>query len=184
MRRGGIPGNFAAGALQSPRFTIQHPAKSRIISGEEKPRTAAAGLPTNPSSYALMPKKTIALLSVLLLAACDARQEQLGLREAVLARLQEDPDLKDYKLDPAPIADCVLKLIVDAAPGIPGDPRRDGYFKAYARMLSVKNPKEADEAVAQYKDQFGSQQAAREAALRVTDHIMSCMGEAIEDRGE
>jgi len=131
-----------------------------------------------------MPKKTLVLLSVLLLTACDIRKEQLGLREAVLARLQEDSDLKDYKLDPASVADCVVASISDGAPGLPGDPRRDAYFQAYARMLSVKTPTEADQAVEQYKDFFGSQQGAREAALRVTDYIMTCMGEAIEERGE
>jgi hypothetical protein len=132
-----------------------------------------------------MPKKTLVLLTIFLsLIGCDSQKEQLGLREAVLARLQEDPDLKDYKLDPASVTDCVVASIADGAPGMPGDPRRDAYFTAYARILSVKTPTEADQVVEQYKDLFGSQKGAREAALRVTDYIMTCMGEAIEDRGE
>lgn len=133
-----------------------------------------------------MSKKYLALAvaGALALTACDSRQEQLTLHDAVLARLKDDPDLKDYKLDPAPVADCVMKLIADNAPGIPGDPRREVYFQAYTKILSVKNPAEADAVVQQYKDHFGSLQASREAALRVTDYLMSCMGEAIEDRDE
>lgn len=131
-----------------------------------------------------MSKTTFLVLLVGLLGACDAKQQALGLREAVLAKLQEDPDLKDYKLDPAVVADCVVKAISDEAPGITGDPRRDTYFKAYGQMLSVKTPAEAEKILEQYKDFFGSAQGAREAALKVTDHIMTCMGEAIEERGE
>lgn len=131
-----------------------------------------------------MSKKTFLVLLVMLLGACEARQQAMGLREAVLAKLQDDPDLKDYKLDAATVADCVVKAISDDAPGIPGDPRRDTYFKAYTHLLTVKTPTEAEQALDQYKDFFGSQQGAREAALKVTDLIMSCMGQAIEERGE
>jgi hypothetical protein len=120
----------------------------------------------------------------LLFSACDAKKQQLGLREAVLAKLQDDPDLKDYKLDPAPIADCVVQAISDGAPGITGDPRRDTYFEAYTKIFNAKTPADADEILKQYKDFFGSEKAGREAALRITDHIMSCMGEAIDERGE
>ncbi len=131
-----------------------------------------------------MPKKTFLVLLFVLLGACEARQQAMGLREAVLAKLQEDPDLKDYKLDAATVADCVVKAISEDAPGIPGDPRRDTYFKAYTQLLSVKTPTEAEQALDQYKEFFGSQQGVREAALKVTDFIMTCMGEAIEERGE
>lgn len=131
-----------------------------------------------------MSKTTLLVLLVLLLGGCDAQKQALGLREAVLAKLKDDPDLKDYKLDPATVADCVVKAISDDAPGIPGDPRRETYFAAYTHMLSVNNPAEAEKTLETYKEFFGSQQGVREAALKVTDHIMTCMGEAIEERGE
>jgi hypothetical protein len=120
----------------------------------------------------------------LLLGACDAKKQQVGLREAVLAKLQKDPDLKDYKLDPGPIADCVVQAVSDEAPSIPGDPRRDTYFQAYTKIFNVDSPADADAIVQEYKEFFGSEKAAREAALRITDHIMSCMGQAIDERGE
>ncbi len=131
-----------------------------------------------------MSRVAFLVLLVLLLGACDTKQQTLGLREAVLQKLRDDPDLKDYKLDPAAVADCVVKTIADDAPGLPGDPRRETYFKAYSQIMSVKTPTEAEQIVEQYKEFFGSQQSVREAALKVTDHIMTCMGEAIEERGE
>ena len=124
------------------------------------------------------------IMLALLLGACDARKQQMGLREAVLAKLQQDPDLKDYKLDPAPIADCVVDAVSDEAPSIPGDPRRDMYFQAYTKIFNAESPADAEAVIAEYKEFFGSEKAAREAALRVTDHIMSCMGQAIDERGE
>lgn len=131
-----------------------------------------------------MPRMKFLFLLALLLSACGREPQHMGLREAVLEKLRDDPDLKDYKLDPAAVADCVVKAISDEAPGITGDPRRETYFQAYTRMLSVKTQAEGDKIVEEYKEFFGSAQAARQAALKVTDHIMSCMGEAIEERGE
>jgi hypothetical protein len=119
-----------------------------------------------------------------LLNGCEAKKQALGLRAAVLAKLQADPDLKDYKLDPEPIADCVVQAVSDGAPSIPGDPRRDTYFAAYTKFFNASSPGEADAVIKEYKDFFGSEKAANEAALGITDHIMSCMGQAIDERGE
>jgi hypothetical protein len=124
------------------------------------------------------------ILLGMLLSACEAKKQHTNLREAILAKLQEDPDLKDYKLDPGPIADCVVQAVSDGAPSIPGDPRRDTYFAAYTKIFNAKSPTDAEAVLKEYKDFFGSEKAGREAALRVTDHIMSCMGEAIDQRGE
>lgn len=132
----------------------------------------------------MLKKTTILALLIALLGGCEPPKQAVGLREAILAKLKDDPDLKDYKLEPAAVADCVMKLISDDAPGITGDPRRDAYFEAYTYLMSVKTPTEAEQALEKYKDFFGSPQGVREAALKVTDHIMSCMGEAIEERGE
>ncbi|QSA98978.1 hypothetical protein JWZ97_01705 [Methylococcus sp. EFPC2] len=122
------------------------------------------------------------LLSVLLLAACSSK-EQTGLKEALTVKLQDDQDLKDYKLDPKEVAACVEKAISDGLPGIPGDPRRPQYYEAYAKFVSVNSPGDAEAAVQQYKDLFGGIKQAHEAANTITDHIMTCMGTAIEQHG-
>ncbi len=97
-----------------------------------------------------------------------------------MAKLQDDPDLKDYKLNPSDVADCVVKSITDSLPGFPGDPRRPKFFEAYAKFVSIKSPGDAEKSMEEYKDLFGSLTQAREAAVSVTDHIMGCMGVAIE----
>jgi hypothetical protein len=46
--------------------------------------------------------------------------------------------------------------------------------------MSVKSQADAEASVAEFKDLFGSTENAREAATTITDHIMTCMGKAIE----
>jgi hypothetical protein len=120
------------------------------------------------------------LLVALALTACQQSPQQIGLREALTEKLKQDSDLKDYKIDPAQLAECVYKEIEDTAPGIPGDPKRDRYFEAFTKFVAVGAPGEAEKAITDYKDLFGGVQEARQAALSVTDMIMGCMGGAVD----
>lgn len=131
-----------------------------------------------------MKKIIVLLFAALCLTACPGRQEQMNLKEALNAKLQDDPDLKDYKINPSEITDCVVDSIADSLPGLPGDPRHARYFQAYAKFLSVKSETDIENAMKEFKDLFGSEKAARTAAVGVTDHIMTCMGVAISKRGD
>jgi hypothetical protein len=126
-----------------------------------------------------MKKLAIAILALSALAGCSTK-EQTGLRDVLIEKFKDDQDLKDYKLDPADVADCVVKEITDTLPGFAGDPRRDQYFQAYTRFLNVKSPADAEKAITDYQELFGSAKKAREAATSITDHIMTCMGKAID----
>ena len=129
-----------------------------------------------------MKKLLIAISTVLLLLGCSSKQ-QTGLREALVEKFKDDQDLKDYKLDPEEIADCMLKEITANVPGFPGDPRRDKFFEAYARFVGVRSPSDAEKAITDYQELFGSAKKARAAANTITDHLMTCMGKAIEGGG-
>jgi hypothetical protein len=136
-----------------------------------------------------MKKPLLVFTALLTLAACG-QQEKLSLEEALLASLKNDQDLKDYKLDPQEVADCTMESISDALPVMPTDPRRAQYFEAYAQFLSSpSSPDDAHRMIEGQKELFGSVQAARQAALSVTDYIMTCMGLLIaartpEDKGQ
>lgn len=119
------------------------------------------------------------VFAVGLLTGCSDQPKQ-GFREALVAKLAEDPDLKDYQLSPELIADCVVAEVAENAPGIPGDPRREAYFGAYAKFVAVPESADPRPVIAAAKDIFGSEAAAREAALGVTEHILTCMGKAVE----
>jgi hypothetical protein len=126
-----------------------------------------------------MKKLLIGICAALVLAGCSTK-EKTGLREVLIEKFKDDQDLKDYKLDPAIVADCVVGEISSSLPGFGGDPRRGKFFEAYARFISVKSPGDAEKAITDYQELFGSAKKAREAANNVTDHIMTCMGKAID----
>ncbi len=126
-----------------------------------------------------MKKLFLATLLVSLLPACTSPQ-QTDLKSALLTKLKDDPDLKDYKIDPAEIADCVVGEITSDIPAYPGDPRRERFFQAYIRFVNINSPDEAEKSLAEFEDLFGSKQAAREAATNITNHNMTCMGKAID----
>lgn len=130
-----------------------------------------------------MKKIMTLLLAALLLTACGGNQEQLSLQDALTNKFKDDPDLKDYKIQPSEVAECVASSIADSMPGFPGDPRRTQYYEAYTRFVTVDSPSAAENAVRQYQDLFGGIMQAREAANSITDHIMNCMGVAVEKHG-
>lgn len=129
-----------------------------------------------------MKRMLIAICAASLLAGC-ASKEQTGLKEALIAKFKDDSDLKDYKLDPEPIAECVVRQITETLPGFAGDPRRDRFFEAYVHFVNVNSPNDAEKAITDSAELFGSAKKAREAATSVTEHVMVCMGKAIERVG-
>ncbi len=124
----------------------------------------------------------IMMLASLAVVGC-AKKEKMGLREVLIERFKDDQDLKDYKLDPAEVADCMVDEISSSLPGFAGDPRRAQFFEAYAHFLNVKSMADGEKAIAEFEKLFGSKQKAREAAASLPDHEMTCMGKAI-DNGE
>jgi hypothetical protein len=129
-----------------------------------------------------MKKLLILVVATFVLSACEKSKEQLDLKQALTAKMLNDSDLKDYKIDPADMAECVYKEIAENAPGIPGDAKRPRYFEAYTKFVSVTSPSDAEKAITDYQDVFGDAKATRQAATSVTDHIMSCMSSAIDAR--
>jgi hypothetical protein len=112
-----------------------------------------------------------------------AGKEQTDLKEALTAKLKDDSDLQDYKIDAADVAQCVVGEITTDLPGFPGDPRRERFYQAYVRFVNVKSPDDADKSIAEYQELFGSVKKAREAATNITNYVMTCMGQAIERSG-
>lgn len=126
-----------------------------------------------------MNKFLLIFAAALLLSACSSPQ-QTDLKSALLQKLKDDSDLKDYKIDPAEIADCVVGEITAEIPAYPGDPRRERFFQAYTKFVSINSADEAEKALAEFEELFGSKKAAREAAANITNHNMTCMGKAID----
>jgi hypothetical protein len=127
-----------------------------------------------------MKKMMTVFIAALLLSGCGDSKEQKDLKQVFTEKFKDDADLKDYKLKPEDIAECVVANISQEAPAIPGDPKRDRYFAAFTKFASVKSPAELEKSVKEYQDVFGGVKESFAAANTITDHVMSCMGLAIE----
>jgi hypothetical protein len=130
-------------------------------------------------------KKPLSILMVaatLLLAGCDRGKTEL--EQALAENFRGDQDLKDYKIDPDDMAECVADEISSAIPGLPGAPQRKAYFEAYTKMVKVTaNNEDPRQVLEENKEVFGSVRKAREAAFGVTAHILDCMGKLVEQQG-
>jgi hypothetical protein len=130
-------------------------------------------------------KKNLSILmlaATLLLAGCDRGKS--GLEQALAENFRDDQDLKDYKIDPDEMAECVADEIAGSIPGLPGAPQRKAYFEAYTKMIKVTtNDQDPQQVLEENQEVFGSIRKAREAAFSVTAHILDCIGTLVEQQG-
>ncbi len=123
-----------------------------------------------------MKKRLLISLSALLLSACADKNQY---EEAVLAEMQKEQDIKDYKIDPAHITDCVVDLTTKKMPGLFAfDPNRMTAYRNYAEMLTLtqaKNDQEFKSKRNKLIQDFGSPKALADARLNYSESIGNCL---------
>jgi hypothetical protein len=121
-------------------------------------------------------------LASIMLSAC-AEKEQY--EQAVLAQLKSDQDVKDYKIDPERMADCVVDTSSRNMPGvIPADSERKKAYIAYTKMLTLTKSKNPQQVMDELRKEFGSAQGLASAHSNFTDSILSCQTALISENEE
>ena len=120
-----------------------------------------------------MKKLCLIIFTSLFLVSCSKERGEFEV--ALTEKLRSDSDMKDYRLDPADMASCVVGEIEKGLPGIKGTPTRDPYFAAYTRFVKATGAAETKVVIDKSTDLFGSPGEARDAALGITSHVMYCM---------
>jgi len=109
---------------------------------------------------------------VLLLPACSDKNDY---KEAVLADIKKEKDLKDYQISPETMADCVVAL---SSQGMPGffdlDPERMTAYRNYAKMLTMMQAKDPKQAMEELRAEFGSPKALADAHANYTESMLEC----------
>jgi len=125
-----------------------------------------------------MKKKLLLVLCVLLLTACADKNQY---EQAILVQMQQEQDVKDYKIPPEDMVKCVVAQTSEKMPGIFAfDPTRLTAYKNYAKMLSLTTPKDPKSTVdqkavmEQLRTDFGSPQALSEAHSNYTESVVEC----------
>lgn len=117
------------------------------------------------------------IAATFLLSACSEQQQY---KAAVLAEMQTESDIKDYKLDPEKMADCVVNSTSSNMPGLfPVDPARKKAYLSYTKMLTLKQSKEPQKAMDELRTEFGSAQGLLEARNNYTNSLVECQATLI-----
>ncbi|WP_036306348.1 hypothetical protein [Methyloglobulus morosus] len=119
-----------------------------------------------------MKKKLLVLLFPLLLVACADKQQY---EEVVLEEMKKEQDVKDYKIDPAYMAKCVIDTTYQRMPGFFAfDPDRLQAYRNYSKMLKMSLAQDPQKTLEELRKDFGSPQELAKAHSVYTESIMDC----------
>ncbi len=112
-------------------------------------------------------------MSVFLLSAC-AEKEQY--EQAVFARMQNEQDLKDYKIDPEKITKCIVDTSSKNMPGsFPLATERLAAYLNYAKMLNLNSAEDKQKTLEELGVLFGSPKELANAHSNYTESVMNCI---------
>jgi hypothetical protein len=128
-----------------------------------------------------MTKRVVLIFScILFLSACSDKEEYY---QAVLAEMQTEQDVKDYKIDPAYISKCIVDTSGQNMPGFfPFDPARRTAYRNYLKMLTLKKAKDPKKVMMELRTAFGSAKNLADAHSNYTESIMECISATLIEK--
>jgi hypothetical protein len=130
-----------------------------------------------------MKKQLLILLLPLFLVACADKQQY---EQVVLEEMEKEKDIKEYKIDPAHMAKCVIDTTYKKMPGFFAfDPDRLAAYRNYVKMLTLTKAKDPKKTFEELGKDFGSPQELYKARSNYTESIMDCYTAILhQDGGE
>lgn len=124
-----------------------------------------------------MKKLLLICLSALLMTGCTEKKEY---EQAVLTQMQTEQDLKDYKIEPEHMTECVVDLSSKSMPGVfPYDPVKLTAYKNYSQMLSMSTTADKEKKLDELRSLFGSPKELAQAHANYTESVMNCLSSII-----
>jgi hypothetical protein len=119
-----------------------------------------------------MKKRLLILLLSMFVVACA---DKAHYEQVVLEEMKKEQDVKDYKIDPAYMAKCVIDTTYQRMPGFFAlDPNRLQAYRNYAKMLTIAVAKDPKKTLEELRKEFGSPQELAKAHAVYTESIMDC----------
>ncbi|WP_411727360.1 hypothetical protein [Methyloglobulus sp.] len=119
-----------------------------------------------------MKKQLLIFLLPLFLVACVDKDQY---EQVVLEEMKKEQDVKDYKIDPAYMAKCVIDTTYKRMPGFFAfDPDRMAAYHNYAKMLKMSMTKDPQKTLDELRKDFGSPQELAKAHSVYTESMMDC----------
>jgi hypothetical protein len=120
-----------------------------------------------------MKKRVLIFCCAIALSACA---DKGNYQNAVLEQMQNEQDVKDYKIDPEYISKCVVETSAKKMPGLfPFDPERLTAYRNYTTMLKLRESKDPKAAMAQLRNDFGSAKALTDAHNNYMESVVECI---------
>lgn len=115
----------------------------------------------------------MAIAATMIVAGCAEKTEY---EQAVLAQMQKEKDIKDYKIEPEKMVECVVVTSSKDMPGIiPIDPQRRQAYINYTKMLKLNESVDPKKTLEELRNDFGSPKALTEAHANYAESVVECM---------
>ncbi len=119
----------------------------------------------------------ICTVTIFLTACADKKNYEA----AVLTQMQAEKDLKDYKIDPEQMTECVVDLSSKKMPGVFGfDPNRLEAYQKYTKMILMDTVEDKQKMLNDLREIFGSPQELANAHSNYTISVMDCIAAIIK----
>jgi hypothetical protein len=118
-------------------------------------------------------KKILVILIVMLMFGCAEKTEY---EQAVLEEVTREKDIKDYKIQPEKMVECVVATSSKDMPGlIPIDPQRRQAYVNYTKMLKLNTSGDPKKTLEDLRNDFGSPKALAEAHANYAESVVECL---------
>jgi hypothetical protein len=118
-------------------------------------------------------KRLLLVIMVMAIHGCSEKKEYA---EAVLEEMKAEKDIKDYKIEPEKIRDCVVETSAQKMPGLGAiDPSRRLAYKNYTKMLQIKSSSDPKKSLEELRAEFGSAKNLADAHANYIESMLACM---------
>lgn len=117
--------------------------------------------------------KSLLVIAILVLSGCSEKQEY---ERAILEQMKVEKDIKDYKISPEDMTECVVATSSKEMPGlIPIDPERRQAYKNYIKMLGLNTSADPKKTLEELRAEFGSAKALADAHTNYAESVVECV---------
>ena len=129
-----------------------------------------------------MKKLLLISLAALLLPACADKKQY---EQAVLEQMQKEQDIKDYKIAPEYMTECVVEKTAQNMPGVfPLDPKRLTAYRNYTKMLTLSKSADPKKTLEELRTDFGTAKDLADAHTNYTESLVECYSVVISESEE
>ncbi len=125
------------------------------------------------NSVTIEMNKVLIVICALFAVGCAEKTE---FEQVVLEQMKKDKDVKDYKIDPEIMVECVSKTVTKGMPGLFGiDPERRMAYANYTKMLKMNESPDPKKTMEELRELFGSPKALADAHANYGESVVECI---------